>query len=103
MLIMSELILKTAPNGFSDQVLANNIRYYRKKLGLKAQELADLVYISNGRQIYKWESGEARPGYESLFALSKVFGVSTDILLGYVNTSYDAVNLHSEYSVNAVA
>ena len=100
---MSELILKTAPEGFSDQVLANNIRFYRKKLGLKAQELADLVYISNGRQIYKWESGEARPGYESLFALSKVFGVTTDTLLGYVNPAFEPVTIRKDYVSRAVA
>ncbi len=103
---MSDLVLKKASTTFSDEVLANNIRYYRKKLGLKAQELADLVYISNGRTIYKWESGESRPGYESLFALSRVFGVTTDELLGYIPLPQENVTInqfHPELAGQCVA
>lgn len=78
---MAKLSLQTT-DYFSADVLGNNIRYYRKQQGYKAQELANLVHVAQGRTVYKWENAETCPGYDNLFQLAKVFNVSIDALVG---------------------
>lgn len=53
----------------------------RKKLGLSQKELASKLKISQ-KSISKYECGTRRPSYEILMAMSSLFGVSTDYLLG---------------------
>lgn len=53
----------------------------RKKLGLNQEELAKKLQISQ-KSISKYERGDRRPSYEVLVAMSSIFGVSVDYLLG---------------------
>lgn len=53
----------------------------RKSLGLSQEELAAKLNISQ-KSISKYERGDRRPSYEVLVAMSSLFGVSTDYLLG---------------------
>lgn len=53
----------------------------RKRLGLNQSELADKIGISQ-KSISKYERGDRRPTYETLTAMSKLFNVSVDYLLG---------------------
>ena len=53
----------------------------RKKLGLNQEQLATRLKISQ-KSISKYERGDRRPSYETLVAMSSVFGVSVDYLLG---------------------
>lgn len=62
----------------------------RKKLGLSQEELAKRLKISQ-KSISKYERGDRRPSYETLLAMSSVFGVSVDYLLGKDSTA-DAVS-----------
>lgn len=53
----------------------------RKLLGLSQEELAAKLNISQ-KSISKYERGDRRPSYEVLTAMSTLFGVSVDYLLG---------------------
>lgn len=53
----------------------------RKKLGLSQAELASKLKISQ-KSISKYERGTRRPSYETLLAMSSIFGVSIDYLIG---------------------
>lgn len=61
-------------------VLANNIRYYRRRDGLTQHALASRLYIAP-QTVSKWESGISEPDTEKLCALADVFGVSLDSLV----------------------
>ncbi len=64
----------------------------RKKLGLSQEELANKLKISQ-KSISKYECGTRRPSYETLVAMSSIFNVSVDYLLGkeisYATTAND--------------
>ena len=53
----------------------------RRQSGLSQEQLANRVGVSR-QAISKWESGAGRPELENLVALSDVFAVSVDALLG---------------------
>lgn len=61
--------------------LSDNISQLRKTLGLSQEQLAEQIGVSR-QSISKWETGQSAPELEKLVALSRVFGVSTDELLG---------------------
>ena len=61
--------------------LNEKILYYRKKTGLSQEALAAKVGVSR-QAVSKWELGETTPDVEKLVILAKVFGVTTDELLG---------------------
>lgn len=48
---------------------------------MSRQKLAELIFV-NVRTISYWESGGRECNLEQLVSLSKIFGVSTDYLLG---------------------
>lgn len=59
----------------------NNLRLYRKAKGITQQELANALNIDRSTYSF-YEIGKARPKYEVLIAISKIFGVTLDELLG---------------------
>lgn len=61
--------------------LNNKIVELRKTHQYTQQDLADLLGVSKSTYI-KYERGERKPKYETLFKLSNIFGVSIDYLLG---------------------
>lgn len=61
--------------------LSDNIAQLRKALGLSQEQLAEQLGVSR-QSISKWETGQSAPELDKLVALSRVFGVSTDTLLG---------------------
>jgi transcriptional regulator with XRE-family HTH domain len=68
--------------------LSDNIKRFRELKGLTVQELADKMGIGKAG-IYKWESGETKPGIDSLTDLSKALDVSIGELTGENPTSVD--------------
>ena len=64
--------------------LANKILQSRKALGLSQEQLAEQIGVSR-QSISKWETGQSAPELDKLVALSRVFGLSTDELLGNSN------------------
>ena len=61
--------------------LSENILQFRKALGLSQEQLAEQVGVSR-QSISKWETGQSSPELDKLVVLSRVFGISTDELLG---------------------
>lgn len=61
--------------------LGERIQQLRKARGLSQEQLADSLYVSR-QAISKWETDQSSPEIENILALSKVFSVSTDELLG---------------------
>lgn len=55
------------------------LTYIRKRLGLKQQELADLLHVERST-IAKWESGAAYPRASQLPELAKALNCSIDEL-----------------------
>ncbi len=67
-----------------DNMLSDNIRYYRKKNNLSQEELAEKIGVSR-QSVSFWETGQTQPTIDNIIALSKIFHITSDMLLG--NTS----------------
>ena len=57
------------------------LKELRLEKNMSRQELANLIFV-NVRTISYWELGQRECNLEQLTMLSKVFGVSTDYILG---------------------
>lgn len=68
--------------------LAENIRCLRKQQPLTQEQLAEALGVSVGA-VHKWETGRSVPNLELLLSLAGIFGVSTDVLLGYTMQDKD--------------
>ena len=76
--------------------LANNIRQYRKELGLTAQQLGDRLqkeiqlktaYARN--TITEWENGKYEPPLYVIIAFADIFNISVDELVRRKRTKGD--------------
>lgn len=74
--------------------LAENIRSLRKKQPLTQEQLAEALGVSVGA-VHKWETGRSVPNLDLLLALAGIFGVSTDVLLGYTLQDRDKASIVS--------
>lgn len=61
--------------------IGERISYLRRQNGLTQVQLAEQLGIS-AQAVSKWESGLSCPDIMTLLPLSKILGVSTDVLLG---------------------
>ncbi len=57
----------------------------RKKAGLSQNDVADRLFVTR-QAVSRWERGETVPETETLLALSRLFGVSINTLLGSPRT-----------------
>ena len=60
--------------------LSEKIYYYRKKMGISQETLAEKLGVSR-QAVSKWETGESEPEILKLKQLAEIFGVTTDCLL----------------------
>ncbi len=58
-----------------------NIRKYRKEIGLTQEELADRLGVSY-QSVSRWENGSGYPDIELLPAMADLFGIGIDKLMG---------------------
>ena len=63
-----------------NDVLAKNIRSYRRLSGMTQNDLAAKLYIAP-QTVSKWESGISEPDAEKLCVLADIFGISLDQLM----------------------
>lgn len=61
--------------------LGNNIRIFRKKIGITQEELAEQLCVT-AQAVSKWESGAGLPDTAQIVPLAKVLNVTTDALFG---------------------
>ena len=69
--------------------LAENIRKYRKNLGLTQDQLAERLEITLGT-VSKWERGSSEPELGYIMDLAELFHVSVDALIGFSMRGADA-------------
>lgn len=62
-------------------MLSENIRNYRKKNNLSQDELAEKVGVSR-QSVSFWETGQTQPTIDNIIALTKIFHITSDMLLG---------------------
>ena len=60
--------------------IAGNIAFYRKKLGLTQEQLAQRLFVSN-KTVSKWERGVGYPEITQLVSLAANFGITVDRLI----------------------
>lgn len=72
-----------------DTFKGSKIAEKRKALGLSQEQLANKLGVSQ-KSVSKYECGERRPSYEILVAISSIFNVSIDYLLG--NSNFESNN-----------
>lgn len=60
---------------------ASRLKELRKKHGLTQKEIAKLIGISQS-SYSNWENGNTEPSLENVVRLAKLFGFTTDYLLG---------------------
>ena len=68
--------------------LGNNIKKYRRDMGLTQEELAGILCITS-QAVSKWESGAGLPDIAQIVPLAQALNVTTDALFGFTNRSYD--------------
>ena len=68
--------------------LGNNIKKYRRDLGITQEELAGILCITS-QAVSKWESGAGLPDVTQIVPLAQALNVSTDALFGFASESYD--------------
>ena len=68
------------------QQLGNNLYQLRKQASLSQEELAERLGVSR-QAVSKWECGEAMPDTENLIAISRIFEISLDSLVGNAQDS----------------
>lgn len=69
-----------------DMTLGENLQRLRKVKGLSQEEVAQKLFLTR-QSVSKWENGQAEPGVENLKALSRLYGVSVDELVGNTQES----------------
>lgn len=69
-----------------NETMGQIIKRLRKERNLTQEELAEQLNIS-APAISKWENDTCSPDISQIVPLSRVFGVSTDVLLGTAGTN----------------
>lgn len=64
----------------SENQLAKNIVYYRRKKGLSQEKVSEYMGVSR-QAVTKWENDISRPSSDNLIKLAQLFEVSVDALL----------------------
>ena len=62
-------------------MIGDNIRTLRLEKGMTQKEIADRLFVT-AQAVSRWENGEVEPSLSTITELAKIFGVSTDALLG---------------------
>lgn len=75
------VIIESIKGGFTMNSLGERIAFFRKKKELTQEQLAEKCSVS-AQAVSKWENDITAPDINLLPALSNIFGVSCDELLG---------------------
>lgn len=60
--------------------IPNCLRLYRKRCGLKQQEVALKLGVKNASMISRWEKGLSIPKFDNILDLALIYSTSTDAL-----------------------
>ncbi len=67
-------------NNDENELFSKNIKYLRRKMNLKQEELAEQLFVTP-QAISKWETSKSVPNIQMLITISKLFKISVDELL----------------------
>lgn len=81
--------------------LGQRLKDLRKAKGLTQQQVADRVWVTKA-MISSYELSTRAPSYEVLIKLSKLFGVTTDFLLGIESSRTINVNGLTEKQITLI-
>lgn len=81
--------------------LGQRLKDLRKANGLTQQQVADRVWVTKA-MISSYELSTRAPSYEVLIKLSKLFGVTTDFLLGIESSRTINVNGLTEKQITLI-
>ena len=62
-------------------MLSENIRKFRKSNNMSQDELAEKLEVSR-QSVSLWENGQTQPTVDNIIALTKIFNISANDLLG---------------------
>lgn len=93
----------------TNEILGNNIQFYRKKKKITLKELADKLNTTSAT-ISNWERGIYQPDIGALIVLSQLFEISIDQLIGnnlkkyYADIEeYNKSLLHNKFQTDEVS
>lgn len=72
--------------------LGEKIKFYRNEMNLSQEELGSKISVTKAT-ISNWEAGIRIPDGDKVGELAKLFGVSTDYLLGIVDIDEDEIKM----------
>lgn len=81
--------------------IGQRLKDLRKAKGLTQQQVADRVWVTKA-MISSYELSTRAPSYEVLIKLSKLFGVTTDFLLGIESCRTINVNGLTEKQITLI-
>ncbi|MCR5628501.1 helix-turn-helix transcriptional regulator [Eubacterium sp.] len=76
-------------------VLKDNIKKYRKEMGLTQEELAEALGVTTGA-VSKWENGNNVPDVMTLMELADFFNISMDVLFSFDLSSKKIDDIENE-------
>lgn len=62
-------------------MFGDKLKFYREEMNMSQEELGKEINVTRAT-ISNWETGKSFPDGDKLLELSKLFGISTDVLLG---------------------
>jgi len=62
-------------------MISENIKELRKQKGLTQKELAEKLIVTS-QAVSRWETGDVEPSIDTISNMAKIFGVTTDELIG---------------------
>ena len=65
-------------------MIGSNIKKLRVQQGMTQKNLADKLFVS-AQAVSRWENNEVEPSVSTIIELAKIFGVSTDEIMGIEN------------------
>lgn len=66
-------------------MIGNQIKKLRTNQGMTQKQLADKLFVS-AQAVSRWENGEVEPSVDTITELAKIFDVSTDVILGVIES-----------------
>jgi transcriptional regulator with XRE-family HTH domain len=60
--------------------IPNNLRRYRKAIGLKQKDVAEILNLKSAGMISRWEKGVCLPSLTNVIKLSGIYSVLIDAL-----------------------
>lgn len=77
---------------FSSEILAKNIKSFRKSCNMTQEQLAEMLDVSV-QAVSKWECAKSIPELNNLYDLSEIFKVTIDEIVSndFENTKHKAM------------